>query len=53
MVGTPVAIISGWTLYKREVLGEDPRPLVKPEEGVEDTVPEADGKEGGRKASIF
>ena len=58
MVGLPVAIVSGWMLYKREVLGEDARSLVPREEGAEEKKMEGEGggvrdPKTGRKATIF
>lgn len=57
-MGLPFVIVSGWTLYKREVLGEDARAMIPKVEGAEEK--QSEGKEGGvrdpktgRKATIF
>ena len=58
MVGLPVALVSGWILYKREVLGEDARLALAKEKGVEEKVT-AERERGikdpktGRKATMF
>ena len=50
MVGIPLSIVSGWILYKREVLGEDARVELGKVRGVEGGGEGGgDGEGGGEK----
>ena len=51
MVGLPLVFVSGWTLYKREVLGQDARALNVPklEEGGAGDEGNAEGQKKKKK----
>ena len=58
MVGLPVTLMSGWMLYKREVLGQDARLALAKERGNEEKIMEEKERgirdpKTGRKATIF